>query len=302
MVEISDPQGNIAAKADISLEGSAEYYETELVINDPQLWWVNGYGEQPLYSCAVTLYDENDACADKNTQRIGLRTLTVSREKDQWGEEFCFINNGVKIFAMGANYIPEDQIVTRCNEEKTRKLLADCKAANYNFIRVWGGGYYPDEYFYDYCDENGIIVWQDFMFACSAYLLTEEFEETVRGEVRDNVIRLRNHPSLGLWCGNNEIESAWEYWGLPEDEEAKRDYLIILRILSHRCLKPMTHAKTPSIGLPHRPQEAASRMLPQTMQVICTIGTFGTTSSLSKRSENFITASAQNTALKACLI
>ena len=137
MVEISDPQGNITAKTDISLEESAEYYETELVINDPQLWWVNGYGEQPLYSCAVTLYDENDACADKNTQRIGLRTLTVSREKDQWGEEFCFINNGVKIFAMGANYIPEDQIVTRCNEEKTRKLLADCKAANYNFIRVW---------------------------------------------------------------------------------------------------------------------------------------------------------------------
>ena len=237
MVEISDPQGNITAKADISLEGSAEYYETELVISDPQLWWVNGYGEQPLYSCAVTLYDENDACTDKNTQRIGLRTLTVSREKDQWGEEFCFINNGVKIFAMGANYIPEDQIVTRCNEEKTRKLLADCKAANYNFIRVWGGGYYPDEYFYDYCDENGIIVWQDFMFACSAYLLTEEFEETVRGEVRDNVIRLRNHPSLGLWCGNNEIESAWEYWGLPEDEEAKRDYLIIFEDIIPQVLK-----------------------------------------------------------------
>lgn len=272
------------------------------MISDPQLWWVNGYGEQPLYICAVTLYDENDACADKNAQRIGLRTLTVSREKDQWGEEFCFINNGVKIFAMGANYIPEDQIVTRCNEVKTRKLLADCKAANYNFIRVWGGGYYPDEYFYDYCDENGIIVWQDFMFACSAYLLTEEFEETVRGEVRDNVIRLRNHPSLGLWCGNNEIESAWEYWGLPEDEEAKRDYLIILRILSHRCLKPMTHAKTHSIGRHHLHQGEASRTLPQTMQGICTIGTFGTTSSLSKRSENFITASAQNTALKACLI
>ena len=237
MVEISDPQGNIAAKADISLEGSAEYYETELVINDPQLWWVNGYGEQPLYSCVVTLYDENDACTDKNVQRIGLRTLTVSRDKDQWGEEFCFINNGVKIFAMGANYIPEDQIVTRCNEAKTRKLLADCKAANYNFIRVWGGGYYPDGYFYDYCDENGIIVWQDFMFACSAYLLTEEFEETVRGEVRDNVIRLRNHPSLGLWCGNNEIESAWEYWGLPEDEEAKRDYLIIFEEMIPQVLK-----------------------------------------------------------------
>lgn len=235
-VTVFDPQGKAVAESVIALDDKSEYYETALDIADPQLWWVNGYGEQPLYNVTVKLLD-NDISADENTQRIGLRTLTVSQEKDEWGEEFCFINNGVKIFAMGANYIPEDQIVTRCNEEKTRKLLADCKAANYNFIRVWGGGYYPDQYFYDYCDENGIIIWQDFMFACSAYLLTEEFEETVRGEIRDNVIRLRNHPSLGLWCGNNEIESAWEYWGLPEDEEAKRDYLIIFEEIIPQVLK-----------------------------------------------------------------
>lgn len=196
-------------------------------IDDPQLWWVNGFGGQPLYNCTVELFRADGSLADSNSQRIGLRTLTVSQEKDQWGEEFCFINNGVKIFAMGANYIPEDQIISRCSKERTVKLLQDCKAANYNFIRVWGGGYYPEDYFYDWCDENGFIIWQDFMFACSAYLLKDGFRETVSKEIEDNIVRLRNHPSLGLWCGNNEIESAWEGWGLPEDREAKRDYIIL---------------------------------------------------------------------------
>jgi beta-mannosidase len=199
----------------------------EITIKNPRLWWVNGFGGQPLYKCTVELIDKSGQVVDSNTQRIGLRTLTISQDKDEWGEEFCFINNGVKIFAMGGNYIPEDQIVTRCTKEKNVRLLEDCKKANFNFIRVWGGGYYPDNYFYDWCDENGFIVWQDFMFACSAYLLTDRFKSTVEKEVRDNIIRLRNHPSLGLWCGNNEIESAWEYWGLPEDEEAKSDYLTL---------------------------------------------------------------------------
>ncbi|MBQ9264341.1 MAG: hypothetical protein IJ189_09060 [Clostridia bacterium] len=126
---------------------------------------------------------------------------------------------------MGANYIPEDQILPRATKERTLRLLEDCKAANYNFIRVWGGGVYPDDTFYDFCDENGLIVWQDFMFACSAYRLTPEMEETIRAEIRDIVLRLRNHASLGLLCGNNEIESAWEGWGLPDDPEAKADYL-----------------------------------------------------------------------------
>ena len=160
-----------------------------------------------------------------------------SRSKDEWGEEFCFVNNGVKVFAMGANYIPEDQIYPRRTRERTERLLRDCVDANYNFIRVWGGGSYPEDCFYDFCDTHGLIVWQDFMFACSAYLLTPEFEATVREEIRDNVLRLRNHASLGLWCGNNEIESAWEGWGLPEDPQAKADYLKLFEDLIPSLLR-----------------------------------------------------------------
>lgn len=218
-LEIKSPNGKI-----YSVELSDD--KADITIDEPLLWWVNGLGEQPLYNCTVKLCS-NEKTLDEDQQKIGLRTLTISQEKDQWGEEFCFINNGIKVFAMGGNYIPEDQIVTRCTKEKTTKLLNDCKRANFNFIRVWGGGYYPDDYFYDWCDENGFIVWQDFMFACSAYLLTDEFRNTVEEEIKDNVIRLRCHPSLGLWCGNNEIESAWEYWGLPEDEQAKADYFVL---------------------------------------------------------------------------
>ncbi|MBO4836587.1 MAG: glycoside hydrolase family 2 protein, partial [Clostridia bacterium] len=193
-------------------------------ISDPQLWWVRGLGDQPLYRCRVTLYD-GEREADSREDRTGLRTLTVSREEDRWGQEFCLINNGVKFFAMGADYIPEDQLLPRCTKEKTLAVLGDCLKANYNFIRVWGGGYYPGSAFYDFCDENGIAVWQDFMFACATYRLTPEFEATVQAEIRDNVIRLRSHPSLAMWCGNNEIETAWVNWGLPEDPEAREDYL-----------------------------------------------------------------------------
>ncbi len=224
LLEIYSPEGRLICSEEIDLHDGGEYHEMNCKIEKPSLWWANGYGDQPLYRCIVRLVKDG-VTIDENTARIGLRTLTVSRDKDRWGEEFCFELNGRKIFAMGGNYIPEDQIVTRCTEKRTRKLLEQCAAANFNFIRVWGGGYYPDDYFYDCCDELGLIVWQDFMFACSSYLLTEEFEKTVKEEIKDNIIRLRNHASLGMWCGNNEIESAWEGWGIPEDQQSKEDYL-----------------------------------------------------------------------------
>lgn len=200
--------------------------QAEIEIRDPKLWWVRGLGDQPLYHCRLELMDGEDH-VDALNRDLGLRTLTISQEEDEWGKEFCFVNNGVKVFAMGANYIPEDQLIPRVTRQRTEKLLADCAGANYNFIRVWGGGWYPEESFYDWCDRHGLMVWQDFMFACSAYRLTPEFEATVRQEIRDNLIRLRNHPSLALWCGNNEIESAWEGWNLPEDPQAKADYLTL---------------------------------------------------------------------------
>lgn len=175
-------------------------------ISDPQLWWPAGFGEQPLYTVEVTLM-KDDAIQDVWSRRIGLRTLTVSREKDQWGEEFCHMVNGVKIFAMGADYIPEDNIFARITPERTRRLLQDARLANMNTIRVWGGGYYPDDYFFEICDELGLLVWLDLMYACAFYDLTPAFEQSIRLETEQNIRRIRHHASLALICGNNEMES-----------------------------------------------------------------------------------------------
>ena len=193
--EITAPDGEVM----IIPETTAA--EQVVTIQNPQLWWPNGLGKQPLYRVTVRL-----AAGDTRTWRIGLRTMTVSREKDEWGEEFCHVVNGVKVFAMGADYIPEDNILARVTPERTRRLLEDCKAANFNAIRVWGGGYYPDDAFYDICDELGLLVWQDLMYACAFYDLTSDFERSIRVETQQNVARLRHHASLALICGNNEME------------------------------------------------------------------------------------------------
>ena len=174
-----------------------------ITINDPKLWWPNGYGSQPLYNIAVNIP------GDVWKRRIGLRTLTVKQERDQWGQSFAITVNGLSIFAMGGDYIPQDNILSRVTHEKIRILLEDCVAAHFNCIRVWGGGIYPEDIFYDVCDELGLIVWQDFMFACGVYELTPEFEDNIIAEFADNIKRLRHHASLGLWCGNNELE--WQY-------------------------------------------------------------------------------------------
>ena len=176
-----------------------------VAVSDPRLWWPSGYGDQPLYTVTVKLFHQG-ILQDTWTRRIGLRTLTVAREKDEWGESFCHVVNGVKIFAMGADYIPEDNILSRVTPAATRRLLEDAKLANFNCIRVWGGGYYPDDFFFDICDELGLMVWQDFMFACANYALDEAFERSVRREAEQNIRRIRHHACLALLCGNNENE------------------------------------------------------------------------------------------------
>ncbi|MBQ7655307.1 MAG: glycoside hydrolase family 2 protein [Clostridia bacterium] len=215
---------------------TGEGLDCEIVIEHPQLWWPAGYGDQPLYTVEVTLTSQDEAL-DAWKKRIGLRTLTMRREKDQWGESFCHCVNGVDVFAMGADYIPEDNLLPRVTPERTRKLLTDARAANMNAVRVWGGGYYPDDFFYDICDELGLLVWQDFMFACAVYNLTEEFEENVRAEFVDNIRRLRNHPSLALWCGNNEMEMFVAYGTWVGCKRQSADYIKMYEYIIPKVLK-----------------------------------------------------------------
>ena len=227
--ELTAPDGSTFA-ADGKINGKTTL---RLPVDNAKLWYPRGYGEQPLYGLSLRLVNENGETLDEREMKIGLRTVTVSRDKlfkadgSDNGEEFAFTVNGIKIFAMGANYIPEDQIISRKGSaELTEELLKACCDANYNMIRVWGGGFYPDDRFYELCDRMGLLVWHDCMFACSSYKADKAFCDNVRAEIADNAKRIRNHPSLAMWCGNNEIESMWEGWGLPEDQHRyKEDYL-----------------------------------------------------------------------------
>lgn len=208
----------------------------EIPIKKPQLWWPNGFGKQALYKIRIELLIEGKTL-DIWEKRIGLREITVVTDKDEWGNQFVHQINGVKIFAMGANYIPEDHLLGRVNIERTRNLLIDCQRANFNLIRVWGGGYYPDEWFYDLCDELGLLVWQDFMFACAVYDLTDEFEENIVHEFEDNIKRICHHPCLALWCGNNEMEMFVNVRHWVTKPSQVRDYLIMYEYLIPKILK-----------------------------------------------------------------
>lgn len=216
-VRITDPQGETTVYPGIS---------RSVTITEPELWWPNGYGEQPLYQVEVVLNADGEV-ADAWSRRIGLRTMGVNRERDEYGNRFAHVVNGLEIFAMGADYIPEDCIRGRVNRERTRRLLEHCRDCHFNVIRVWGGGYYPDDFFYDLCDELGIIVWQDFMFACAVYPLTPSFEANVTAEIRDNVRRIRHHACLGLWCGNNEMEQFVSEGQWVRTPAQKTEYLIM---------------------------------------------------------------------------
>jgi len=206
--------GDIQTEVDCVVQKGENVLNAELTVENPELWWPNGYGSAHLYDLKVSV--EIDGELDSMQQRIGLRKLELIRAKDDVGESFFFRINDVDIFAKGANWIPDDIFDPRWSEEQLAWALNSAVEAHHNIIRVWGGGLYERDSFYERCDELGIMVWQDFMFACMLYPTNPEFLDNVREEVTHQVKKLAYHPSLVLWCGNNENEQATD-WGAGAD-------------------------------------------------------------------------------------
>ena len=233
----------VAGKQQIKLEPGTNRVAFNFTVSNPKLWWPNGLGEQPLYSFRARSLVNGQVTGEKLT-RTGLRTLELRQQRDEAGQSFMFVINGVPVFAKGGNWIPADSFPTRVTKDKYRFLLESVRDTNMNMLRVWGGGIYESDDFYELCDEMGILVWQDFMFACSMYPANQEFLDSVRAEAIDNVKRLRNHPSIVLWAGNNEVETAWRNWGWRQNLPASvwDDYLKIF----HGVLQEVTAQFDPS--------------------------------------------------------
>ena len=202
----------IVSTKQIELTSGANKIDLDFALENPKLWYPIGLGEQSLYNFKAKL-SINKKQIDERAKRTGLRTLELRQKPDQYGISFEFVVNGIPVFARGANWIPADIFPTRVTRERYKNLLTSLKDANMNMVRVWGGGIYEDDYYYDLADEMGLLVWQDFMFACSMYPGDKAFLDNVKHEAIDNVKRLRNHPSIVIWVGNNEIETAWAHWG-----------------------------------------------------------------------------------------
>ncbi|MDR1631370.1 MAG: glycoside hydrolase family 2 protein [Dysgonamonadaceae bacterium] len=206
------------AKKQISLKKGLNIVHLTFEMKKPKLWWSNGLGEPFLYDFS-TLLSVNNTELDKKSLKLGVRSLKVIMNPDQYGETFYFELNGVPVFAKGANYIPCDNFLTRVTDSIYEKTILDAVNANMNMLRVWGGGIYENDIFYDLCDKYGIMIWQDFMFGCSMYPAEGQLLENIRLEAIDNVRRLRNHACIGLWAGNNECMDAWFNWGWKREME-----------------------------------------------------------------------------------
>jgi|TARA_R110000823_G_scaffold159218_7_gene290582 beta-mannosidase len=187
-------------------------YQIPFNIKNPKLWWTHNLGEPFLYDIQVELI-HNKNVLETHSKKLGIRSIELISEKDSIGESFYFKLNGKPVYMKGANYVPQQIIETKLDQEKYTKLIDDAVSANMNMLRVWGGGIYEDDYFYELCDEKGVLIWQDFMFACAMYPGDAAFLENVKQEAIINIKRLRGHPSIALWCGNNENNEGWQRWG-----------------------------------------------------------------------------------------
>ena len=243
--------------AEVGLRAGENRVAMDFRVPDARLWWCNGAGEQPLYDFAVEVAD--DSCAAADTIRTGIRTVEIVREKDAGGRSFYVRLNGRPIFMKGANYIPTDNFPTRTTGDVYKRIVQAAAASHMNMLRVWGGGIYEDDRFYDLCDRYGVLVWQDMMFACGMFPGDEAYLKNVACEVRDNVRRLRNHPSIALWNGNNENEISYYAWGWNRTLSPSQDriyraelhelfYRTIPHVLEEEDPERYYHPTSPSTG------------------------------------------------------
>ncbi len=220
----------------IELRPGANTVSLPVSIENPHLWMPNGWGEPSLYKFTASLSVDGVEIA-KQERNVGLRTVRVVMDDDEYGKSFYFVVNGKPMFAKGANFIPDDALLPNVTQERYKRIFEDVKAANMNMLRVWGGGIYEDDEFYDEADRNGILIWQDFMFACCTYPHDPLFVGRVESEAEYNIKRLRGHASLAMWCGNNEIYEAMRYWGWQRKysaeafAEMERGYNVLFREL-----------------------------------------------------------------------
>ena len=235
----------VLARTDIHASTGVNQVSIPFQIKKPRLWWSNGLGEAALYTFEVRVKKGDRIVAQKELS-TGIRSLKLIRKEEGKGETFYFELNGVPVFAKGANIIPNDVFLPRFTARDYEKMIRDVASANMNMLRVWGGGIYEEDCFYELCDKHGIMVWQDFMFACAMYPGNSEFLDNVKAEAIDNITRLRNHPCIALWCGNNEIDVAWARWGWQggydkADQKRISDAYIAL---THQLLPELVEAYT----------------------------------------------------------
>jgi len=252
--------GTLEKKLNISTVPGKNVYQIPVTIENPELWWPAGMGNPTLYDFSLICTKGNALC-DEKTTRLGLRKIELVRENETAGQSFYFRVNGSPVFMKGANYIPSDAFPSHNRDQQINRLLTDAAKSNINMLRVWGGGIYEEDHFYDQCDALGILIWQDFMFACALYPGDSAYINNVKEEVTQQVTRLRNHPCIALWCGNNEIDEGWNNWGIQKQygyspaDSARiwADYLnlfhkIIPEILKQSDPSRPYHASSPQYG------------------------------------------------------
>ena len=225
LVTITDEvTGRVLGEWQADLKRGTNRVTVDFVLHKPKLWWSNGLGEPFLYRFRTDIIAGGELL-DSKTERVGIRSLKVVHQPDKDGHTFYIELNGRPVFAKGANYIPSDNFLPRVTPENYKKTILDAAGVNMNMLRVWGGGIYENDVFYDLCDEYGIMIWQDFMFACSMYPAEGALLDNIHQEAVDNVKRLRNHACIALWCGNNECQDAWLGWGWKcEIERQNKEY------------------------------------------------------------------------------